>query len=165
MTDLEFSKEIRLAIRGGDVDRISTLLHSCPDQVNVITPFGTWLHVASRVGNLAIVTRLVELGADINIAAGTFETGPLTTAISSGHIDVVKCFLSLGVEIDISEPFRNPLFAAIHEGRLDIVKLLIKYGVDTSVKYTGENMKNMDALAYARELGQLEIAEFLCAGE
>lgn len=165
MTDIEFSKEMRLAIRKGDGDRVSALLCSRPDQTNVVTPFGTWLHVASRVGNLDIVKRLVDLGADVNVSGGTFETGPLKTAISSGHVEVVKYLLSQGANVDLSEPFQNPLFSAIYNGRLDIVKLLIDHGIDTSVKYTGENMKNMDALAYARELGQQEIAEFLCASK
>lgn len=161
MKDLDFSKEIRSAIRRGDISQVSTLLGSHPDKINMITPFGTWLHVASRVGNLDMVKRLVELGADINMAAGTYEAGPLITAISSGYIEIVKYLLSLGVKIDLSEPFRNPIFVAIYDGRLDIVKLLIEHDVDTTVKYTGENMKDMDALALARERNQLEIAEFL----
>jgi len=163
MNDLDFSKEIRSAIRRGDISHVSALLDSYPDKINMITPFGTWLHVASRVGNLNIVKRLVELGADINKAAGTYEAGPLITAISGGYIEIVKYFLLLGAMIDFSEPFRNPIFVAIYDGRLDIVKLLVEHGVDTKVKYTGENMKDMDAIALARGRGQLEIAEFLAS--
>lgn len=161
MTDLEFSKEIRLAIRNGDIRSLSDLLESHPDQINTVTPFGTWLHLASRVGNLDVVKRLVEFGADVNKVAGTFETGPLTTAISSGHIEVVRYLLSIGAEFDLTEPFRNPLFVAINDGNLELVKLLVEQGMDITIKYTGENMKDMDALGLAQKRGELEIAEFL----
>jgi len=53
------------------------------------------------------------------------------------------------------------LFAAIYGGHMDIVRFLIESGVDAHVKYTGEFMKNMDAVAFAREQGQIEIAELL----
>jgi uncharacterized protein len=42
----------------------------------------------------------------------------------------------------------------VTNGYTDIVKLPIDSGIDTMVKYTGENMKNMDALAFAGEYGQ-----------
>lgn len=161
MDGLEFSKEIRTALRNEDIDRISSLLRSDPARVNTVTPFGTWLHIASRVGNVDVVKELVKLGADINTPAGTFETGPLTTAVSAGHLGVVDFLLSLGAEMDLSEPYRNPLFGAIHIGRIDVVKSLLQNGIDTTVKYTGENMEDMDALAYAKSLGQLAVAEFL----
>ncbi len=161
MDDLEFSKEIRVALRNEDIDHLSSLLASDPNRVNMVTPFGTWLHVASRIGNLDVVKKLVEAGADINISAGTFETGSLKTAVSAGHLCVVEYLLSLGAEMDLSEPFKNPLFSAIYIGRLDIVEKLVHHGIDTTVRYTGENMKDMDALAYARSMEQSKIAEFL----
>jgi ankyrin repeat protein len=161
MTDIEFSKEIRLAIRQGDIDRISSLINTHPEYTNMATPFGTWLHVASRAGDLGVVKLLVDLGVDINKAGGTFEACPLKTAVSSGHYEVVEFLLSSGASVDLSEPFRNPLFSAIYNGRLDIAKLLIHHGADTTVRYTGENMNEMDAYAYAIELEQFEIAEFL----
>lgn len=67
----------------------------------------------------------------------------------------------MGAKMDLSEPFRNPLFSAISIGRIDIVRSLLQHGVDTMVRYTGENMKDTDALGFAQSLGQLEIAEFL----
>ena len=74
---------------------------------------------------------------------------------------MVKYLLSCGAEMDVSEPERNPLFGAIYGGHADIAKLLIESGIDTRVKYTGESMKNMDALAFAHERGQKDIAALL----
>jgi ankyrin repeat protein len=90
MDGLGFSKEIRMAIDASDLTRVTDLLASNPDKINMITPFGTWLHIAARVGNIDIVKLLVEMGADVNIAAGTYEAGPLITAISSGRYEIVK---------------------------------------------------------------------------
>jgi ankyrin repeat protein len=63
--------------------------------------------------------------------------------------------------VEVDEPERNPLFSAVNYGSLNIVKLLIERGVDPSICYTGESMKNMDALAFAVELGKKDIAEYL----
>lgn len=56
---------------------------------------------------------------------------------------------------------RNPLFGAIHGGHTDVAKLLIESGIDTAANYTGENMTNMDALAFAKEWGRSEIVALL----
>ncbi len=69
--------------------------------------------------------------------------------------------MSCGAELDISDPIRNALFGAISNGYPDIAELLIESGIDVSVKYTGESMKAMDALAFARKQGQTEIVKLL----
>ena len=63
--------------------------------------------------------------------------------------------------MDTSQPDRNPLFAAIYGGNLEIVKLLVENDIELSIKYSGENMDEMDAYAFAVERGQTEIAEYL----
>ena len=161
MDDLEFSTEIRPAIRAGDADRVVAMLRSNPERLNMVTPFGTWLHIAARNGQLGVVKELVSLGADVNKPGGTFESGPLNLAVSYGHYEVVRYLLAHGAEFDLSEPFRNPLFGAIYHGNLAMVKLLVEHGIDTRIKYTGEVMKGTDAIAYACEREQFEIAAYL----
>src|SRR5262245_14761134 len=63
--------------------------------------------------------------------------------------------------MDVSEPVRNPLFGAIYGGHTDVARLLIDSGIDTNIKYNGKNMKEMDALAFAREWGRTDIADLL----
>lgn len=46
-------------------------------------------------------------------------------------------------------------------GHQEVVKYLVQKGIDVSIRYRGENIKNMNAYEYARELGQTEIAEYL----
>ncbi len=161
MSDAEYNRQVREAIRAGDVDRMVAMLTPIKDTLNDDSPFGTWLHIAAKIGDLDAVKRLVEMGADINKPGGTFEAGPLKLAVTYGRIDIVTYLLSIGVKFDLSEPFKNPLFGAIYNNHLHIVKALVEHGIDAKVKYTGKTMKNMDALAYARELGRKDIVDYL----
>jgi hypothetical protein len=163
MIDKQIHKEIRSAIKEGDVEKLTALLGSDKDRLNMMTPFGTWLHVAASCGKLDVVKRLLERGADVNAYGGTAGGGPLNVAASEGHLDVVRHLLSHGAHLDISEPERNPLFSAIYGGHPEIAKVLIDAGIDTTVRYTGESMKGMDALAFAHERGQSDIEKLLSA--
>mgnify|MGYP006305431491 CR=1 FL=1 len=161
MDKMQTAKEIRTAIKQGDTQKFIEITDSDKELLYMMTPFGNWLHVAASHGKLQIVKHLVKKGFDINKRGGPFDGGAINCAASNGHIDIVKYLLSCGAEMDVSEPVRNPLFGTITNGRIEIAKLLIENGIDTSVKYTGENMKNMDALAFAIEQGQKEIADLL----
>ncbi|WP_410983090.1 suppressor of fused domain protein [Bacillus cereus] len=162
MESIQLAKEIRTAIKQNDVERVVELIGSDMELLNMtIRPFGTFLHVAATHGNLEIVKRLIELGAEINRRGGIYGGGALNQAASKGQFEIVRYLLSCGAEMDVSKPERNPLFGAIQGGYVDIVKLLIENGIDIHVKYTGEYMKNMDALAFAHEQGQTEIANLL----
>jgi uncharacterized protein len=159
--NIEIAKSIRAAIQQGDESEVLKLIGSDEKLVAMMTPFGTWLHVAVSFGKLGIVKRLVEVGCNVNARGGTFNGNALNIAASYGHLDIVNYLLSVGAEIDVSEPERNPLFGAIYGGHVCVAKLLVERGMDIQVKYTGESMKNMDALAFAQERGQKEIADLL----
>jgi hypothetical protein len=161
MDDKQIAKEIRIAIKQGDVDRVSFLIGHEKARLHMMTPFGTWLHVAAAHGQLEILKLLLDLGIDINTYGGISGGGPLNEAASEGHIEIVAYLLSKGAKLDETEPEKNPLFSAIHGGHVAIAKLLIDKGIDTTVKYSGPSMSNMDALAFAQERGQDEIAKML----
>lgn len=159
--DIQIAKEIRTAVQEGDPDRVAALIGNSKERLHMMTPFGTWLHVAVDEGKIEVVKRLLAVGADVNAKGGVFKAAAIKHAASEGHTEIVKFLLEAGAEMDVSEPERNPLFGAIYGGHLDIVKLLLEKGIDPHIKYTGESMKNMDALAFAKERGQLEIASYL----
>jgi len=161
MDDKQIAKNIRLSIKKGDIATFIKLIDDNLDQLKKETPFGTWLHVASSEGQLEIVKKLIKLGADINASGGIYGGGALNEAASEGHYEVVEYLLSYGAKLDVSEPEKNPLFGAISNGHINIVKLLIENGIDTKIKYTGETMKEIDALAFAKEQGQKDIVKLL----
>lgn len=154
-------KNLYGAIESQNLVKVRELLEDDTELLNIETPFGTWLHLASEVGDIAIVKFLIEKGLKVNKKSGIGNAFPIKNAATEGHVEIVKFLLSIGAKMDTSEPERNPLFGATHFGHLDIVKLLIKAGIDYKVKYTGKSMKNMDALAFATEMGQTKVADYL----
>ena len=116
MDDRQTMIEIRSSIKHGEVEKVVSLIGCDKARLEMMTPFGTWLHVAASHGKLEIVKRLIGLGADVNAYGGICGGGPLNEAASNGHTDTVKYLLSCGAKLDVSEPERNPLFSAIYGG-------------------------------------------------
>jgi len=125
---LLIAKEIRTAIKQGDLDRVKEIIAQNKDALYILTPFGSWLHVAASHGELHIVKYLVECGIDPNFEGGISDDAPISRASSKGHIDIVSYLLRKGAKFDISEPDKNPLFSAIYGGHKDVVQLLLDSG-------------------------------------
>ncbi|MFS0881818.1 ankyrin repeat domain-containing protein [Metabacillus niabensis] len=154
-------KSIRNAIKQDDLNQVKQLLDKNDEILNTMTPFGTWLHMAAKKGHLEIVKFLIEKGIDIDARGGTFDASALNQAAGAGHLEIVEYLINAGAELDVSLAKRNPLFRAIYGGHLEVVKCLIEKGIDVSMRYTGENIKNIDAYEYARQFGRTEIAEYI----
>ena len=155
------NKAIRNAIKRGDINSVKELISNNKEILHTMTPFGSWLHVAAKKGQIEIVEYLVHKGIDVNIKGDIFDASPLRVAAGEGHVEIVQYLIQSGAELDVSSAKRNPLFAAIYGGHKKIVEYLVNQGIDISVQYTGENIKGMDAYQYAKEFGQIEIAEYL----
>ena len=156
-------KAIRLydLIKSGQILEAKKTLNSDTNLLSFITPFGSWLHISAREGELELTKFLLELGMDININEGVPRYSALAAAASEGHLNVVEFLYNKGAVLDISDSSCNPIFSAIYGGHLDIVKFLVSKGIDISIKYSGDRMKNMGAYEFAVERGELEIAEYL----
>lgn len=161
MDEIQFAKRIRDSIKSGQLNMLKDLLEREPKMLEYVTPFGTWLHVATAHGQLEIIEYLINSGINIHAKCGTFSTNALERAATKGHLHIVEYFIKHQVEMDTSEPDRNPLFAAIYSGHFEIVKLLIMNGIDITIKYSGNNMKEMDAYMFAVERGEMEIAGYV----
>ncbi|WHY96647.1 ankyrin repeat domain-containing protein [Peribacillus simplex] len=161
MDKTQIAKDIRDAIKSGQLDTVRGLLEKEPEMLTWMTPFGTWLHIAAAFGQLEILEYLINVGIDTNAQGGTSSANALERAATKGHLDIAEYLINQNVEIDTSEPDRNPLFSAIYGGHFEIVKLLVENNIDISIKYSGDNMKEMDAYGFALERGQTEIAEYL----
>ncbi|MCU5098477.1 MULTISPECIES: ankyrin repeat domain-containing protein [Bacillus] len=161
MDKIQFAKRIRDSIKSGQLNTLKDLLEREPKMLEYATPFGTWLHVATAHGQLEIIEYLINSGINIHARCGTFSTNALERAATKGHLHIVEYFIKHQVEMDTSEPDRNPLFAAIYSGHFEIVKLLVMNGIDITIKYSGNNMKEMDAYTFAVERGEMEIAEYV----
>ena len=76
MTAQTLSKRIRNAVKTNDTDTFIHLIESDRSQLNSMTPFGTWLHVAASFGSLEIARYLISIGADVNSKGGDFRRKP-----------------------------------------------------------------------------------------
>lgn len=159
--DKEIVKLMRKAIKDGDLNCVKELSKDNTGLLNVITPFGTWLHVASTYGKKEIVEFLIEKGLDVNQNGDIADCGALRSASSEGHLDIVELLYSNGAIFDISEVTKSPLFGAIYGGHFKVVEFLVENGIDIAVRYNTNALKNMDAYEYAREFGKIDIAEYL----
>ena len=156
-----FNASISAAIRERNVTILRALLLAEPRQTRAYTPFagGTWLHYAAREGFLEAVRLLLSLGVDVNAAGARDKRAPICDACLGGHEDIVKELLARGASLDTSDPVRNPLFAAIVGRNPAVVRTLLEGGIDAAVRYDGPSMKDMDAIAFAIESGEIAIAE------
>jgi hypothetical protein len=158
---MQLNTQILEAIRSGNLDTFSRLLGDDEALRNGPNPFGSWLHCASTKGQLQIVKYLVENGADVNLRGDTFDAGPIKSAASMGHLHVVEYLISMGARLDVSTPGRNPMFSAIYKGRTDMAKFLLDASIDPHAVYRSETGKLKNALSYAQERGEKEIADLL----
>jgi len=156
-----FWKQVQAAIKEGDADRVAELIGDDDSKLTMSTIFGPWLHLAVAHGQLGVAKRLVSMGVDINARGGISNGAALDRAASKGHLDIVEYLLSIGAELDVSEPERNPLFSAVYGGHLAVAELLVKSGIDPHVTYEGSSGRPKNALSFANERGQEAIAEFL----
>lgn len=88
MDKMQISKEICSAIKGGNL--VVELIDGNVEVLNMITPFGTWLHVAASKGYIEIVRYLVSCGAELDISDPI--RNPLFGAISNGYPGYCRTF-------------------------------------------------------------------------
>jgi uncharacterized protein len=165
MDSISFGKQAREAIETRDLATLEKLLRLEPQRINEVTVFGSLLHVAARKGNIPAMELLLKMGADIDLRGGVFETGPIMEAVSEDHLEAAEYLLAQGARMETDEPFRNPLFSAVYDDNLVMVQMLVRQGIDFRIRYTGDNMKDVDAKTHARNLGRDAMAQYLASLE
>lgn len=149
------------AVKEGRIAEIKSILMDDYSYIHKMTPFGSWLHIAAGAGQLDAAKYFIEGGIDINLKGGIAGGDSLNYAAQNGQKEMVCFLLDNGAEFDTTEPERNALFSAIHNGYTEIAKILINAGIDTKIKYTGQSMKNMGALEFARERGHPDTIKYI----
>ncbi len=98
----------------------------------------TLLHktTSSEAQPLEVISKLIEMGANVNLA-DAFNVTPLLYSIGMGNEKIVALLLDSGAQIDLVGGHRNvtPLMAAAFcnsEKHQKIVELLIKNGADVN---------------------------------
>ena len=108
---------------GGD-----TALHSAVIDFRLHRP-----EVATGEGRLAIAKLLLAKGASID-RCNFFHQTPLNLAVYKGDIEMVKCLIEKGADINGRSDHEIPLLKAVMEGNEVIVQLLLRRGANIHKK-------------------------------
>lgn len=135
------------AAKGGDLQKVKSLVEQ-RSELNAKDEDGqTPLHVAIRSGNFDVAKYLCEKGSDINATDGTGRT-PLMRAAEAGVIQMVMQPFSSSATDGGFKPY---------EGQLEMVKFLVEKGA----KLDTPNCDGATPLIAACDNGLPEIADFL----
>ena len=117
------------------------------------------LFEATRKGDAAAVTALLDKGADIN-AKFRYGTTVLFKAAERGHVDVVKILLARGIDVTIKDTFygATAMTWALQNERFEVVKLLIQKDTSNAaeVLMTGARSGKVELVQAALDTGTLK---------
>lgn len=105
-------------------------------------------------GDILLVKKLINLGADINI----LDSKALSNAFKINMIDMIKLLLDNGADptLDMSES--APIIQACEKGNLEIVKLLLDKGVKINKTYSRDDKTPLMQACY---YGYYDIVQLL----
>jgi ankyrin repeat protein len=116
-----------------------------------------FLNVYAYEGNLAIVTNLLNINADINVQQDTFGMSPLACACDNlDNAKMIDFLLKRGA-MKYSQKTMSPLYKAIYYGKIDMIRSL----VDLKESINEECYFQKVPLMLASDLGNYEIVQLL----
>ena len=118
---------------------------------------GYFLHLATLAGNIKLVSRLIDMGANINEMDNEGKA-PLHYAIMGNHNNIADHLINKNADINLmSKNGITPLHIAIGKCNRDLVKVLISKNADVNVK----NNKGRSPLHIAAAQEMIETAKLL----
>lgn len=121
------------------------------------------IHIASRLGKLALVRLLLKAGASPNAKTTYDEYRPLHSVAISDHRrgDIAKELLAQGASVDARSDEDTmeitPLMRASMDGNLPVVRVLIEHGANVNAR----SLDGKTPLYYAVIHGHAKIVQFL----
>lgn len=129
------SMNIEKAILSSNLEKIAYILSK--DKSLLQGSYGTILLAkACEVGNLEIVSTLINSGADVNDIDNVIPSDeiPVARAAAKGHVKIIELLIQIGIEVNHSlggDPeYWTPLMCAVAGNNLEIVKMLVNAGAD-----------------------------------
>jgi len=169
----------------GNLARVRELLDLHPAALNLRATWNeTAIEAATQMGDKPIIELLigrgapvdfftacvlgrmddvqVELGADpsrVN-ARGVHDLPALYFAAIGGDIEIAKCLLDAGAEVNATAEAAAPIHGAVMGGSADMVRLLLENGADQSLP----DYKGRGARQLAEDMDRSEIADLFTEG-
>ena len=153
-----FGQDIFDAVRAGDLDRVEQVI-STGDDLEVLGPVGTPLHLSALRGDAAVANALIRAGAKLDKVVAPVGS-PLHAAASRGHSEVVSILLQAGANPNVQdENALTPLHFAAFEGYRPIVRLLIQHGSDPNAVGRGTSGVSVSGFGFG-ETSALHLAKW-----
>jgi ankyrin repeat protein len=145
-------RELRQAVQDKDIEAVKRLApqfsrdgKEAPDPVVLID--------AAHFGFEPGVKLLLNYGWDPN-GRPDFVGHPLHSAAERGHVDVLKCLLDRGAELNSNAVGESALVGAARTGYLQTVKFLLSKGADISLR--GYDGKTASEIARVKGFSAIE---------
>jgi len=156
---LSLNAQLLAAARAGDVPAVRQVLArgAAPDSRN--REGKTALLLACEQGQLALAATMLEVRADVDLAAVNLVT-PLMAASHGGHVELVRRLLAAGARTDPVDRLHKPAIVyAAGQGHAEIVALLLDHGVAVDGVYANR----LTALMWAAGQGHADVVRLLLA--
>lgn len=151
--DREGDTPLAIAARKGRLPMIEALLGGVkPEDAGLDKPDvhgATPLLLATLAGRASAAKRLLEAGAEVNVANDQGET-PLTAAAYVRNAELGALLLDRGARVDVTDRTgKGPMVYAAAQGVDKLVARLLELGVDPNRRYGGEVTALMWAAGHA----------------
>lgn len=124
----------------------------------------TPLIYAAQTGNVAIVRKLIDAGANVNHRTSTTRgSTTLCFAVGGGNTNVIQVLLDRGADINgMSRDGMTPLFFAANKGWLNLVEFLLAKGADVDLfGFVDSRGGTWNALIGAVDKGHMDVVRVL----
>ncbi|KTG38386.1 hypothetical protein cypCar_00013928 [Cyprinus carpio] len=150
------------ACRDGDVGALCSLLQRSTDQADLLTEdsFYGWtpIHWAAHFGKLECVTRLVQVGCEVNALTTRFAQTPAHIAAFGGHPECLLWLLHTGAEKNRQDYVGEaPIHKAARAGNMECINVLLIQGAKPDLR----NANGLTAADLAHAQGFHDCAQLL----
>uniref|UniRef100_A0A673IYV1 Ankyrin repeat domain 10a n=2 Tax=Sinocyclocheilus rhinocerous TaxID=307959 RepID=A0A673IYV1_9TELE len=150
------------ACRDGDVGELCSLLQRSTNQADLATEdsFYGWtpIHWAAHFGKLECVTRLVQVGCEVNALTTRFAQTPAHIAAFGGHPECLLWLLHTGAEINRQDYVGEaPIHKAARAGNMECINVLLIQGAKPDLR----NANGLTAADLAHAQGFHDCAQLL----
>lgn len=131
------------AVKNGDVEIITSLLHEYPDLVNARSQKGRTLlhHVCDWPGyfpnEIETARKLIAAGADINARACDPDKGEtsLQWVVSSNDVAMAEMLIESGASVNGLNKDLRPLAQALFYGNREVAEMLVRRGATVTLEF------------------------------
>ena len=114
---------------------------------------------------LAIVTFLIEHGADVNAEAGPARETPLAYTAQFGNEGIARALIAAGASVKVARGRKGPLHYACYSALPSMLRLLILLGRADADDLNTPDYQNFTPLCVASLVGSLPCVELLLAAK